>query len=531
MELIRKKVAVCALTACMALSFVACGEKATSTGAVMEKMWTSEVIQHKNFKDLGNYVIELPDYSDPAVHEKGLAMLNDRLDHGEMPAPVGCTSMIKLNSKGEVVIGRNMDLTISQDPAYVYKTTYGKYKNFCVTYSPGGYLPYADVQNLDEIDENWLALLIFSACDCFNEKGLYIEFNQREPNADLTNYGLHSAHGDMTRPDGKPWERVCLGAITQLVSQNCATVQEAIEFINNSYDWYTPALPKDDPLASYTGWNFSCMIGDATGEYGIIEIAQDEVSYIPYQYGQANFYITPKWTTIDYYGTGMGRLDMVSKVITDVETLDDAMKAMEPIMWRNESLWCGRSVREGTKVIFQDDKGNPQLDWRGDYVAEFPVLSDGRLLISQKIYDEAVACTYDPMIKQYYDAGLASGRMVIDDKAYNKYDESSEEFRLLKRNMDNAWVHDIHNFEALKARVYARLHTRYNELGEVDMNGMSQYEKLCAFYGMGMEKNEQPLRNAANIWTTSVNTSANCAQKEMKVRFWENNDIVYHMKW
>ena len=38
------------------------------------------------------------------------------------------------------------------------------------------------------------------------------------------------------------------------------------------------------------------------------------------------------------------------------------------------------------------------------------------------------------------------------------------------------------------------------------------------------------LRDDASIWTTSLNVGVNCAQKEMKVRFWENDDIVYHVK-
>ncbi len=29
-----------------------------------EKTWKSEVVEHKGFRDLGNYVIELPEYTD-----------------------------------------------------------------------------------------------------------------------------------------------------------------------------------------------------------------------------------------------------------------------------------------------------------------------------------------------------------------------------------------------------------------------------------------------------------------------------------
>ncbi len=532
--------------------------------AKCERSWNSKIIEHKGFKDLGNYIIELPDYDDPSVQEKGLAAINERLDHGDAPK-IGCTAMVKLNKKGEVIFGRNMDLEISQDPAYVYKTTFGKYKNFCVTYSPGGYLTYKEVQKLEELDEKWKSMLIYSASDCLNEKGLYIEVNQRTPNPILSNLGLHSARGEENRADGTPWRklRVCTGAITQLVSQNCATVKEAVDFLKNSYDWYTPQLPADDPLSHYSGWNLCFLIGDATGEYGLIEIAQDEVNYIPYQFGHANFYITPKWNRLDIAGAGDGRLKKVTEVIRDVETLEEAMEAMKPIMWRNETLWIGESERANDKkhpnpynqIVFKDDKGNPQLDWRTEYVQEWPVLEDGRLVITAQMYEDAKNSTYDPNIKKYIDDAIKCGTLIVDDGSI-KLDVNGEKmtitelwenykspqinasnpkkklamnkvFKPLLDNLGVFWVHNDPNFEALKAAAYAKLHIRYNDKGVFDKNCMSKYEKLLAFYGYGLKKDETPLRNDAHIWTTSLNVGVNCAKKEMKVRFWENDKVIY----
>ncbi|MCR4612015.1 MAG: linear amide C-N hydrolase, partial [Lachnospiraceae bacterium] len=341
-----------------------------------EPMWKSEIVEHKGFKDLGNYVIELPDVDDESVREHGRIFGNKLADNGVFPE-FGCTSMAKLNKKGEVITGRNMDLDISQSPAYVFKTTFGKYKNFCVAYSPGFYKTYEEVQKLDDIDPDMKAMMIYSACDCMNEKGLYIEVNLREKNEMLACYGLHSSHGETTRDDGTPWSelRACTTGVCQHVSQNCATVQEAIEFLNNSYDWYTIAPPPGMAMAVNNN-NLCYLIGDATGEFGVIEFAQDQINYLPYQYGQANYYITPKWNALETYGSGHGRLDMVSKVIQPVQTLEEAMDAMKPIMWRNETLWIGESERvksEGrqhpyNQLIFQDDKGVPQMDWRGEYI-------------------------------------------------------------------------------------------------------------------------------------------------------------------
>ena len=97
--------------------------------------------------------------------------------------------------------------------------------------------------------------------------------------------------------------------------------------------------------------------------------------------------------------------------------------------------------------------------------------------------------------------------------------------------MDNYWLHNDDHFEAAKAIAYSQIHIRYNDNGEFDINCQSKYDKLCAFYGMGVEKDETPLRDDGHIWTTSLNVGVNCAQKEMKIRFWENDEVIYHFKW
>ncbi len=528
-----------------------------------EKLWKGNIVEHAGFRDLGNYVIELPDYTDPSERDMARLLGNTIADHG---FKFGCTCMGKRNSKGQVITGRNMDLDISQTPAYVFKTRVGKYQNVCVTYSPGFYLPYAEVQKLDRLDPKIQSLIPYQACDCMNEKGLYIEVNLREKNEKLACYGLHSSRGEKTRADGTPWSelRACLTSVCQMVSQNCATVKEAVEYLNNSYDWYAIA-PAPGVSMAVSENNLCYFIGDATGEYGLIEFAQDEIHYLPYQYGQANYYITPKWNMLDVYGSGAGRLQMVSEVIQPVETLEEAMDAMKPIMWRNETLWIGESERvtDGTRlhpynqIIFQDDKGNRQMDWRGEYVFMWPVMDDGRMIISAGMYDQAKKSTYDPKIKAYFDDALKHGRLVIDDGSFTypvngkpvKLDELAAKFDEyeacgdlekraelkpchdaywhLRTNLSDAWAHDDYNFEAMKAAAYAKLHIRYNAEGQFDPDSMSKYEKLRAFYGYGTEKDEKPLRDDGDIWTSSLNVGTNCAEKRIKIRFWENDDVIF----
>ncbi len=54
-------------------------------------------------------------------------------------------------------------------------------------------------------------------------------------------------------------------------------------------------------------------------------------------------------------------------------------------------------------------------------------------------------------------------------------------------------------------KAYGRIHIRHNTQGKFDLNGMSTYKELLAFYGMGVEKDETPLRDDGAIWTTSLN--------------------------
>ena len=200
-----RHLSVCLLTAFVATTFVACGEKSSAAGGgTGEKLWKSETVEHKNFKDLGNYVIELPDFTDPAALQASLDALN-AADDGGLLAKFGCTSMAKKNDKGEVIFGRNTDLDISQKCAYLFKTTFGKYKNFCVAYTPGLLLDYAELQKKDSLEQSEINKIICGCCDAFNEKGLYIQANLREETAKTLCYGLHSSHGEKTRSDGKPW--------------------------------------------------------------------------------------------------------------------------------------------------------------------------------------------------------------------------------------------------------------------------------------------------------------------------------------
>ncbi len=68
-------------------------------GITMENTWDGAIVEHKGFRDLGNYVIELPDFTDAAMGKKGMDAFYVIAERGDIPR-FGCTSMVKRNSRG-----------------------------------------------------------------------------------------------------------------------------------------------------------------------------------------------------------------------------------------------------------------------------------------------------------------------------------------------------------------------------------------------------------------------------------------------
>ena len=77
------------------------------------------------------------------------------------------------------------------------------------------------------------------------------------------------------------------------------------------------------------------------------------------------------------------------------------------------------------------------------------------------------------------------------------------------------WLTDDKNFEALKDA----LDKKYTESGI--------YEKLDKYYA----GDEKPLRDAGNIWTTSLSFGVNCTKKSFTLKFWEEEETVMKYQW
>ena len=111
-------------------------------------------------------------------------------------------------------------------------------------------------------------MLPFLSLDVLNSECLNMEVNMRYAEYYPTGQSKFECSG--TNPASK--ERIYAGIIAHCVAENCKNVKEAIEYLK-PLDIYT-SKGGDFP------WNFGYVLADASGNYGVLEIAENNVSFL-----------------------------------------------------------------------------------------------------------------------------------------------------------------------------------------------------------------------------------------------------------
>ena len=238
-------------------------------------------------KRIFDYVCEIPTHTELDYEYQQYWFANEFQNlHG------GCSAAVK-TINGETIVARNLDFNISNKSAYVVRTAVpGSYKTVGMGYIPWFGPDYEDALE-NGLPDDYYRLLPFALSDMLNEKGLYIEIDMRteefhDGKPRYMNYGLN--------PGG---ERVSVFALMRYAVERCATVDEVLEMLKE-LDVYTVS-------ADGIQWGFAYMVADATGNYGLIEIAGDKVHFIKNQPVQTNCYITPELAENQLYRSGLGR--------------------------------------------------------------------------------------------------------------------------------------------------------------------------------------------------------------------------------
>lgn len=290
--------------------------------------WESKNVRYKHFTDCGKYLL-LMNPVDYADKEKSLDYIRTHKD----PFNGGCTATVKRNSKGEVIVGRNMDVTVSQAPAIISRIVGGKYETLSFYFGGNNAdYTYQQLAEMDE-DEGVLSLIPYAGTDAMNETGLYIEANMREPDK-----GYERIFCKGTNP-GKP--RACILSAATLACINCSTVKEVVEYLSDSYDWYALGFDARSYGFDLELWNLALIVGDAQGNRGLIEFGLNGIYYTPYPNGQGNYYIHPKLAEYSVRGSGYGRFAAALEHLEECETEWDMLRNMENSMMRKVILEPG----------------------------------------------------------------------------------------------------------------------------------------------------------------------------------------------
>lgn len=290
--------------------------------------------------------------------------------------PGGCSAVAKTLENGDTIVGRNMDFYISNKPAFVVRTKEkNKYETIGIAYFDQ-FIPDVDAVEKKGIPRVIYSMLPLFCQDVMNDQGLYVEVNMR--------YSEYSPLGDMmfsdTHTNPRSEVRTCIAGINTQLCQNCATVKEAVEYVKQ-LDIYSP---QSDDMQ----WNFCYLLADATGDYGLLEVADNKVYFQDKEQIQTNFYVHEELYEKQRMKCGVGRYDYIAERIDDVESEDDMFELMDSVSYAQS---------------YNYETCN--YDARSEYIGENPgwdyyyVIDEDNQDEVKKYLDE-VAKTYNSMSRQ-----------------------------------------------------------------------------------------------------------------------------------
>ena len=235
--------------------------------------------------------------------------------------PGGCSAVAKTLESGDTIVGRNMDFYVSNKPVFVVRTKEkGKYETVGLAYYDQ-FVPDDVVVEKKGVPRVIYSMLPMFCQDVMNDQGLYVEVNMR--------YSEYDPMGELmfadTHTNPKSEVRKCIAGINTQLCQNCATVKEAVDYVNK-LDIYSPQ-------SADMQWNFCYLLADATGDYGLLEVANNKVYFLDKQQMQTNFYVEEELYEKQRMKCGVGRYDLLKEGIDDVKSEDDMFNLIDSVSY------------------------------------------------------------------------------------------------------------------------------------------------------------------------------------------------------
>ena len=205
-----------------------------------------------------------------------------------------------------------------------------------------------------------------------NEKGVYIEGNMRNAESEKLT-GLKECIG--TNPGAKI--RVSPGALIRFLGERASSVEEAV------------ALAKTVDVHSLKSgtldWNAGIYIADSTGKYGILELVNNELVWLPGEQLHTNFFLGKGYRDRALYGSGLGRYEVLKAGRDAVQTEEDMAHLMSLVQY-SKSLnpdTCPFDVRSeytGTHI--------PGINKEGEKLTDVQALSEENREILMQIINK-----------------------------------------------------------------------------------------------------------------------------------------------
>lgn len=237
----------------------------------------------------------------------------------------GCSAVAKdvgSDTEHHVLIGRNMDYSFSKKCAYIIRTNEpGLHKTLGFAYATTKSSPDFEYVKKHGISKEWRKIAPFFCTDIINDKGLYCEIDMR--NIEYGQGGKNKFWCSGTK-QGQGLPDVHMVALTRFVVGHCDNVEEAIKYVKNNINVFN----KEDE------WNFSFLLADASGNYGVLEFDNNNVHWNPKAPVQTNYFISDMSQEVENK-FGYGRLNYLTNHLGDVSNTETMYNLINKLSYSN----------------------------------------------------------------------------------------------------------------------------------------------------------------------------------------------------
>lgn len=233
----------------------------------------------------------------------------------EITVSGACTAHTWTTDAGSKAEVRNLDFFYTVNPAISYYFDVPNYyKSWNFTLLTGDGQSYESMLK-DGIKEETMKKAASMPFDALNEKGLYCEVNIRGAEYDLTT-------GDykwdcMTGSNPSATETRSIAVFGREISNNCATVQEAITYAQ-SINWV---------LNANCGYFLAWFVNDATSS-ALFELVDNKLKVTENVKTNSNFFVNDEYKNEVLFDMGIGRDIYVNENIKDGTSFKDGVNKM-----------------------------------------------------------------------------------------------------------------------------------------------------------------------------------------------------------